>query len=1259
MMNKKYILFHILLFLCFVYMKSERIPNFKLIYLSETKYYIINQLNIYFFEETNCKVQYQFTEEQKFQTEKESKMISLSKTDFQNINCLLLVKQYIYFFSDSGLISTKSLEEIKGFISEIYFYKCNSQYCYFIVGFINSDKQINLLLYSFSIDGYNIELITNFTINDVGSNNFFCHLMKSENLKEKYFTCFYQNSDFRKIMANIIYINIETKNITSLMDSSKTIMGAKIIKSVLSKDGKNTYICYINNDNNCDCLTYINDNNEWSNYTAYLNNCLSESTSLFFDYFGITNEYFLYCYQSSTKINIMKLNDNLEIIYQSEHDAYDLVKNCSKYFLSSMYYSSKKIYIMKLCLTYNNNNWNYDIRNALIGYFPELYTTIMTTILTTIPSSTLPEYLTISTISSLSNFSTNTEIYKSSWLNSLTTSLSTVITSVFTNNEFLISSTIVKENFPKENLPSSSTNIVTTSLTSIITSIYTNKITNNIDINAKDNLSTYQEIYESSSTNILTTSLTSIITSIFINTTTNNMNFNASNLLYISDSISSLSSLIILTDMDNKSYYEVLSQSNKEVKNDLMIIQLKTNKTKEEMIRNNVNEIIEDYDYNKIYEIFGNDYRIKLCPIGINKYKNISTFINFFSCENKLRNIYNKSEDSILTVFLLEIFKNNNNSLINQVEYAIFDEFNNMMDLSICSKDQIKIYYNIINSSILNTNYISFFQNMGVDIFNIKDDFFNNICFPYFEKDSDLILEDRLKYIYQNYSLCDSNCEYENIDIQNMTIECNCKVKTKIETKIEELNYNKMVSDLFKYSTIGVIKCYKLVFNNNKKDNIGFWIFLILIIIQMPFITKYIIFTDKSIRKHIKEKIIIINNFKIFNPKKKSFKGNKRDSKTLENQSAQNELLSDLRTSKKLNNKYNNSLNKYNKSFIENKSKKNNIITTSNNNSLKAREILISKKIMNKIFDINYHANDNFILNNNIINRSFENNLNNKNFESLDISNKNYYKTVSNFNSRTKKINISFLTDNNVDITNFLFQYNLFYDNYQEAIKYEKRTFWKILFATLILKEKLINLCYFHSQLELKPIKVCLVIFVYSCNFSLNTLFYFSNKISDKYHYKGNNLFIFTLFNNISICLVSTFLSILIITFLTYLTNSKNEILNVIKEGKKIKNNKNNHQIFKDKNIINKFTNILNKLKEKIVLFIFIELILLLFFFYFTTAFCEVYKKTQITWIIDCFTSFLISILSEILVSFIITILYIISLKNKISFLYTVMRLLL
>ena len=65
-------------------------------------------------------------------------------------------------------------------------------------------------------------------------------------------------------------------------------------------------------------------------------------------------------------------------------------------------------------------------------------------------------------------------------------------------------------------------------------------------------------------------------------------------------------------------------------------------------------------------------------------YKNISTYIEFLSCENKLRDHYDISQNSILTIFQMEINKNNNNSLINQVEYIVYDEFKNILDLSVC-----------------------------------------------------------------------------------------------------------------------------------------------------------------------------------------------------------------------------------------------------------------------------------------------------------------------------------------------------------------------------------------------------------------------------------------------------------------------------------------------------------------------------------------------------------------------------------------------
>ena len=70
--------------------------------------------------------------------------------------------------------------------------------------------------------------------------------------------------------------------------------------------------------------------------------------------------------------------------------------------------------------------------------------------------------------------------------------------------------------------------------------------------------------------------------------------------------------------------------------------------------------------------------------------------------------------------------------------------------------------------------------------------------------------------------------------------------------------------------------------------------------------------------------------------------------------------------------------------------------------------------------------------------------------------------------------------------------------------------------------------------------------------------------------------------------------------------------------------------------------------------FIIIELTFMLFFYYFVTAFCEVYKQTQISWLYDFFLSFLISLAAEILGSLLIAIFYIVSLKYKLKILYKI-----
>ena len=108
-------------------------------------------------------------------------------------------------------------------------------------------------------------------------------------------------------------------------------------------------------------------------------------------------------------------------------------------------------------------------------------------------------------------------------------------------------------------------------------------------------------------------------------------------------------------------------------------------------------------------------------------------------------------------------------------------------------------------------------------------------------------------------------------------------------------------------------------------------------------------------------------------------------------------------------------------------------------------------------------------------------------------------------------------------------------------------------------------------------------------------------------------------------------------------------------EEKKMRKLKNYRVSEKTKvKISDKIGHITKILTIKIVIFIIFEFSIMLFFYYFVTAFCAVYKKTQISWLADFFSSFLMSILGEICLSLLLTVLYIISITYKIKIIYTI-----
>ena len=198
----------------------------------------------------------------------------------------------------------------------------------------------------------------------------------------------------------------------------------------------------------------------------------------------------------------------------------------------------------------------------------------------------------------------------------------------------------------------------------------------------------------------------------------------------------------------------------------------------------------------------------------------------------------------------IEIKNNNEKSLTNKLEYQVYDDKKNILNLSKCNSN-IQILFSLNNNNSLDLNSISDFQNSGIDIFNINDSFFNDICYPHSNSENDVILKDRIKDIYQNYSLCDEGCNYNAFIIENKSISCDCKLKTNISLN-ESIMSLPSFSDIKTDSNFDIIKCYNLVFSSKgKSNNIGFWIFLFLIIILIILLILHFYKGIKPIKDYI------------------------------------------------------------------------------------------------------------------------------------------------------------------------------------------------------------------------------------------------------------------------------------------------------------------------------------------------------------------------------------------------------------------------
>ena len=764
-----------------------------------------------------------------------------------------------------------------------------------------------------------------------------------------------------------------------------------------------------------------------------------------------------------------------------------------------------------------------------------------------------------------------------------------------------------------------------------------------------------------------------------------------------------------------------------EISNDLLT------KSTEEVIEY-LDTLIKGTDPTETYVINGDNTNIIIKPIDA-KVEGSSVNIDFSACEKILKEKYPGKQFRIIQ---MNIENKAEKNLVDQVEYKIYDQNGDEIDLSVCDDVEILVEYKIKNTSQINMEQVSGFQDMGVDVFNIKDEFFNDICYSYSDDNSssDMILSDRVSDIFQNVSICGDGCEYVSFNKETNSANCNCKVKKEISTELETGNFQSYVMGAFFESNFGAIKCYNIVFSfKGKLKNIGFWIFGAMLIFHIPLYIYYFIHGVSKLQhfllKEMEEKGYTTNERKL--EKRKKSTSFRRDSgkdvlsdiketesnlKSNNIENTQDSKNNPPRRKKDISindtNSQNDSLikNKYRKSLRDNEKKIRNIKkkmktkTFGNIKLLKKANLgLINPEHTSTIdkddekptikIDIKKNKNKNknkfhnakrshsSVQNNYILNikiNSSEHLVNKNNIDSKHDTNHSFSHKHVNHHQITPnpeqkgsedskemdtKPRLSnryslILIDLNQKEAPLPYQSDYVIDNfdYEQAIIYENRSYCRIFFIILISKENVLNMIIFDPPLELKPIRIAIFIFNFACDYALNALFYLSDNISDKYHYEGAYRELFSLINNLPISITSTLVSFILLFFFENLTQSTEKIEKLFRDQEDLIKNDKSYKVTnkKKKEIMNNIKDIMKCLRLKIIFFIVLESLVMFFFFYYVTAFCQIYKSTQKSWILDCLMSYAFSLAITIFISLVFGCLYKIAIKYKVKCLYQLIK---
>jgi len=296
------------------------------------------------------------------------------------------------------------------------------------------------------------------------------------------------------------------------------------------------------------------------------------------------------------------------------------------------------------------------------------------------------------------------------------------------------------------------------------------------------------------------------------------------------------------------------------------------------------------YTINHISEFTSSNFTMILYKNSscIDELKLNITRIEYDSCIQQIKkdNNIDKSKELIIAIINIKKFK----SPITSFGFFDPDTGEKLNATKSCSDKNVIMYDNIINL-LSEPSKIKLLQEQKIDIFDLTNDFYNDICFHYESLNGkDATLQDRIKTFYPNVVLCNNRCKSKGIDLTKLEVECECTFHDLLSKDIfqnELIGDNIFIKETLKDLTeiisnlnLEVLSCYKDVFNFKYiKKNIGGFIIIALFLIEtFCFIYYYSISYGKILRyiyslteayisfetNKIKKKLIFLQRKKIF-----------------------------------------------------------------------------------------------------------------------------------------------------------------------------------------------------------------------------------------------------------------------------------------------------------------------------------------------------------------------------------------------------------